>query len=196
MRERERERDLSISCTPCEKTFTSRDNFNEHNKIHHDETSFKCNICWCPLPLRVTLEEHIANKHSDQYNTSNQTPKGNQRPMQRLCLSCNVYFQTEDKLTKHVDDNHVTDVRKFCPRCSNRPNNNRDLKKHLADVHNEGWRFQRKTNFRNFNHHRAYNNSHHSQRRYDPRQWEPDFYAPTTSNRFAALNNQGNGYRG
>ena len=58
-----------------------------------------------------------------------------------LCQSRDLYFKTDELLDEHINQRHVTDIRKYCPKCSLRPNNGYDLKKHLIKDHYEGLRF-------------------------------------------------------
>ena len=105
--------------------------------------------------------------------------------MKSLCLSCNIFFESDDVLTKHIDRNHVRDIRKFCPKCTLRPNNSEDLKRHLVEDHNEEWRVPCHRNtynqrpIRNVGHDQRANNNHPRRNFYDI-----DFPEITTSNRY------------
>ena len=115
----------------------------------------------------------------------------NRRKQQRLCIKCHLYFESDDYLTKHINKNHVKDVRKQCPNCEKRPNNNYDLQKHIQYDHNDGWkvvsgrnnqRYDANRKAGNYIHHQRYNNY-----------WEEGI---PLYNRYAGFQPAKNGYRG
>ena len=127
--------------------------------------------------------------------------------MQKLCISCYSYFDSDVILDEHINRMHVKDVRKFCVKCSKRPNDAHELYRHMEQEHNEDWKLSkqpkyRKPNYarsqRNYNYDGYQHNSYSRQPKYNARSYYYDMEYPeiSTSNRFSFFNNQGNGGRG
>ena len=139
----------------------SEDRLRHHMVSHNQNTVNNCNICQQLLSSNDKLKRHIETEHMGQNTKAKAAPGAthfeggkthSKRPvhnMHHLCYSYNVYFDTVEVLTIHIDKNHVTDMRKHCPHCSQRPNNNQDLEKHLVKDHNEEWRVPRRAHNRN-----------------------------------------------
>ena len=152
---------------------------------HSRNLLIACPSCENEFNNREDLKKHIKSSHQQSKPSKENTGGGRERPMLRLCYTCNMYFQSEDVLTKHIDRNHVNDVHKYCPSCSARPNNAHDLKDHLIQVHDEGWRYPRSRNQQ-----KPRGNHYHG------RQHNTGYNGLPVSNRYDALNTQGNGSRG
>ena len=164
-------------------------------KMHNKNLTYVCNICQEKSLTNEDFKKHIKTKHMIKGENKSKQETRNMRTMQRLCISCNIYFESDDILTKHIDKNHVRDIRKYCPKCEIRPNNSNDLRKHLVNDHNEEWRVQKQIYAP-----KPRWNSNRDQRQgyYIPRNSSYDLEFPgiSTSNRFSKLYNQGNVSRG
>ena len=218
-------KDVHFSCTKCPKKFGDNDELKTHRKVHYQDKSFTCPTCdvkfprsefknhmlthskdhtfMCNICKQMSknseeLKRHINSTHANNSKKQNLHEKRTQRAMKRLCISCNLFFESDNVLSNHIDKNHVKDIRKVCPKCSIRPNNSYELNRHLITDHDEGWRIPRQGNHRNYDYQRPTTNQRMRHDNYYPRgKWYDTEYPPiSTSNRFSVLTNQKNVRRG
>lgn len=103
-------------CQHCNKTFTQKCYFTQHNKAHHSgPKNFKCEKCGKKYATEIDLENHKL-KHSDSkpfkcdrlkcnhsYNNKIDLKRHekNHEEMENVCLICSKGFVRRDHLRKH-----------------------------------------------------------------------------------------------
>ena len=80
------------------------------------------------------ISEDSSKKESSMRSSETKSRKP-KRVMEYMCQTCKGYFQLEADLTKHIDRNHVTDIRKQCYDCQKRFNDNYSLSQHKKREH-------------------------------------------------------------
>ena len=119
-------------CFTCEKVFTSRSSFNEHNKQHHSETCSKCGKIFINLEkihLKMVLKRHerICDfMDFDPMEVDNMN-----------CKVCGRFFNEAGELTGHFERVHTKGF--CCETCGHSFGSNKELLIHVQCVH-EGQR--------------------------------------------------------
>ncbi|XP_037032514.1 zinc finger protein 2-like [Bradysia coprophila] len=108
-----------ISCTECNKTFSSRDDYLKHS-INHKKT-FECDVCQKVFRTRLHLKVHFPTHMAV-------------KPY--LCEVCSRPFARANNLRRHKLT-HVTDKRYICDECGKRFPANYLLRQHKAKSHSE-----------------------------------------------------------
>ena len=128
------------------------------------------------------------------------------------CLTCGRVFKRDDDLTHHINNRHVTDIRKDCNYCEKKFNNNYILKEHQISQHKQylrnqcenkdyySWQTVKHNEYnpryykkRKYHDYFSYESSENS--RYNPEHYKGSSYnlwSLPTYNRISTFNNQKN----
>ena len=119
-------------CETCENTFSQVNDLNRHiNTVHVGKKDYKCNYCEKTFSFRQTLNNHIYTIHEGHNKDYN-------------CDECGKTFSQEGHLKSHMirvnKEGHKYDSysKYVCDICEQSfiQTNARQLKRHLAKVHN------------------------------------------------------------
>jgi len=114
--------DLSLSCSQCERRFSSRYNLIRHvQSIHQNARAFECELCGQRFKLKNHLQVHVRLVHM--------------REQPYTCEQCARRFATASNLRRHVLEAHLKTRDFTCELCPRRFTNKFNLTRHIARLH-------------------------------------------------------------
>lgn len=130
-------------CELCMKILSSRSELKRHiEQVHEQRRDFQCTECGMRFGKKGNLTRHIRVQHEnlmdiDQYTYDPENPE--QIVVKTIkalsCHMCGKKFYHQFQLRHHISVIHLKEERQQCDACGVWINCNRDMKKHIENLH-------------------------------------------------------------
>ena len=130
-------KEVTVKCDECDLFFQEIETLKSHMQTEHFNFKFECRVCQKGFTQKTNLYHHIKShdgvpEGESQMESPTQT---NAALTSSVCKKCNKDFPNEQKLSHHMNMEHLDNPPYICQHCEETFETSEDKQEHVSNIH-------------------------------------------------------------